>query len=129
LRVWQELAEELAAGDVGVAGRAAVAVQPVVQVDGGGLVQPEPVQVELFEQHHRAADEQQADLLLVVARSPAAGLVVDVAAGGVLVVGGAATAPSGMPSASTTTERLPPYLARSTGLGPAVWPPQGVLVT
>jgi len=33
-----------------------------------------------------------------------------------------------MPSASTTTERLPPCLARSTGLGPAVWPPQGVLV-
>jgi hypothetical protein len=41
---------------------------------------------------------------------------------------GVGTAASGMPSASTATERLRPCLRRSTGLGPAVWPPQGALV-
>ena len=41
---------------------------------------------------------------------------------------GAGTAPSGMPPASVRIERFRPCLRRSTGLGPAVWPPQGALV-
>jgi hypothetical protein len=36
---------------------------------------------------------------------------------------GAGTAASGMPAASQATERLRPCLRRSTGLGPATWPP------
>jgi hypothetical protein len=46
----------------------------------------------------------------------------------VAAVGRAGIAPSKMPVASVTTERLPPCLRPSTGLGPAVWPPQGALV-
>ena len=41
---------------------------------------------------------------------------------------GAAIAPSGMPCASTTVERLMPCLPRSTGLLPATSPPHGALV-
>ena len=41
---------------------------------------------------------------------------------------GAGTAASGRPPASTATERFSPCLRRSTGLVPAVWPPQGALV-
>jgi hypothetical protein len=41
---------------------------------------------------------------------------------------GAGTAASGMPAASQATERLRPCLRRSTGLGPATWPPPGASV-
>jgi hypothetical protein len=41
---------------------------------------------------------------------------------------GAGSAASGMPPASTATERFNPCLRRSTELGPATWPPQGALV-
>jgi hypothetical protein len=41
---------------------------------------------------------------------------------------GAGRAARGMPPASTATEGCSPCLRRSTGLGPAVWPPQGALV-
>jgi hypothetical protein len=38
------------------------------------------------------------------------------------------SAASGMPANSTAIERFSPCLRRSTGLGPATWPPQGALV-
>ena len=40
---------------------------------------------------------------------------------------GATCTPTGMPCPSTMTERLVPCLPRSTGEGPAAWPPQGAL--
>jgi len=41
---------------------------------------------------------------------------------------GAGTTANGIPVASVASERLRPCLRRSTGLGPATWPPQGALV-
>jgi hypothetical protein len=41
---------------------------------------------------------------------------------------GAGTAPDGMPPASVPSQRFRPWVRRSVGLGPAVWPPQGALV-
>jgi len=40
---------------------------------------------------------------------------------------GATTTPTGIPWPSVITERLVPCLPRSTGEGPAAWPPQGAL--